>query len=181
MLVKGNLQQLVLSSDIERLVGLEGCLSGNVPTAALASEGGVDGPCGQLARAKTVKVVFGPGTFLNEAAEQIDEQLTSQTTAGRSPGQAGRKLVNHAALARGLPASQARTLGQQANKVTLGRFQENLVTLALEYGLTCAAQHRRRELRLERSCSTRPSPSALPSRASPICSRALTQRWYRCG
>src|SRR6202043_389585 len=40
VLVKGDLQQLVLSSDVGRLVGLEGCLSGNVPTAALASEGG---------------------------------------------------------------------------------------------------------------------------------------------
>ena len=33
VLVKGNLQQLVLSSDIERLLGLEGCLSGNVPAS----------------------------------------------------------------------------------------------------------------------------------------------------
>ena len=90
VLVKGDLQQLVLSSDIDRLVGLEGCLSGNVPASALAHEGGRDGPCGQLARAKTVKVVFGPGTFVNEAANQIDEQLASADQAGRSPGQAGR-------------------------------------------------------------------------------------------
>ena len=40
VLVKGDLQQLVLSTDIERLVGLEGCLSGNVPASALASVGG---------------------------------------------------------------------------------------------------------------------------------------------
>ncbi len=46
MMVKGNLQQLLLSSDIDRLVGLEGCLSGNVPAAGLAREGGRDGPCG---------------------------------------------------------------------------------------------------------------------------------------
>ena len=59
VLVKGSVQQLVLSSDVGRLLGLEGCLSGNVPVAALASEGGQSGPCGQLARAKTVKVVFG--------------------------------------------------------------------------------------------------------------------------
>ena len=40
----------------------------NLPTAALAEEGGANGPCGQLTRSKAVKVVFGPGTFLNEAA-----------------------------------------------------------------------------------------------------------------
>src|SRR5271155_2183720 len=71
VLVKGNLQQLVLSSDLERLAGLEGCVGGTAPASALATEGGANGPCGQLARARTVKVVFGPGTFLNEAASQI--------------------------------------------------------------------------------------------------------------
>jgi uncharacterized protein len=136
VLVKGNLQQLVLSSDIERLAGLEGCLSGNVPTKALASEGGVDGPCGQLARAKTVKVVFGPGTFLSEAAEQIDEELTAETHQAEAQAKQAERVVYRAAVGRGLPASEARTLSKQANKVTIGRFQASLVKLALEYGLT---------------------------------------------
>ncbi len=136
VLVKGNLQQLVLSSDIDRLVGLEGCLSGNVPASALASEGGPSGPCGQLARAKTIKVVFGPGTFINEAANQIDEQLAAETQQAEAQAKQAEHVVSRAALARGLSASQARTLGQQASKITIGRFQENLVTLALEYGLT---------------------------------------------
>ena len=136
VLVKGNLQQLVLSSDIERLAGLEGCLSGNVPTSALAAEGGVNGPCGQLARAKTVKVVFGPGTFLSEAAEQIDEQLTAETRQAEAQAKQAERVVYRAAIGRGLPAAEARTLGRQANKVTIGRFQEGLVKLALEYGLT---------------------------------------------
>jgi len=65
VLVKGSLQKLVLSSDITRLVGLEGCLSGNLPPSALAAEGGASGPCAQIARARTVKVVLGHGTFIN--------------------------------------------------------------------------------------------------------------------
>jgi uncharacterized protein len=136
VLVKGNLQQLVLGSDIDRLVGLEGCLSGNVPASALASEGGRDGPCGQLARAKTVKVVFGPGTFINEAASQIDEQLTTQTKQAQAQAKQAQQVVTRAALAHGLSAAQASALGHEASKVTLGRFQESLVTLALQYGLT---------------------------------------------
>ena len=49
VLVKGDLQQLVLSSDIDRLVGLEGCLSGNVPgERARAARAASNGPCGQL-------------------------------------------------------------------------------------------------------------------------------------
>ncbi len=135
VLVKGNLQQLVLSSDLERLLGLEGCLSGNVPAVAFASEGGANGPCAQLARAKTVKVAFGPGTFLNEAAEQIGKQLASETRQAEAEAKQAESSVYEAALARGLPAPEARTLGRQAKKVSLAGFKSALVTQALEYGL----------------------------------------------
>jgi hydrophobe/amphiphile efflux-3 (HAE3) family protein len=136
VLVKGSLQQLLLSSDLERLVGLEGCLSGNVPVQALGTEGGVNGPCGQLARAHTVKVVLGPGTFVNEAANQIDEQLAAQTKQAEVQARQSEVAVTRAALRRGLSAAEARSLGHQASKITTARFQEGLVTLALEYGLT---------------------------------------------
>ncbi len=136
VLVKGNLQQLVLSSDVDRLVGLEGCLSGNVPKQALAQEGGVDGPCGQLAKAKTVKVVFGPGTFINEAAEQIDEQLRVQTKQAEAAAKQAEVVVRKAALARGESTEAAEKLAEQASSITLARFKEGLATLALQYGLT---------------------------------------------
>jgi uncharacterized protein len=136
VVVRGSLQQLLLSSDIDKLVGLEGCLSGNVPVSALASEGGVRGPCGQLARAKAVKVVLGPGTFVNEAAEQIDEQLTSQTKQAEAQAHAAQRVVTRAALAQGHSAAEAQTLGAQASSITMKRFQEGIATLALQYGLT---------------------------------------------
>ncbi len=136
VLVKGDLQQLVLSSDLERLLGLEGCLSGNVPASALAAEGGRDGPCGKLARAHAVKVVLGPGTFVNEAANQIDEQLALAAAQAQAEAAQAERVVSQAARARGLPESEARALGRQAAKVTTGRFQESLATIALQYGLT---------------------------------------------
>jgi predicted RND superfamily exporter protein len=136
VLVKGDLQQLVLSEDIDRLIGLEGCLSGHVPASALAGEGGARGPCGQLAKAHSVKVVFGPGTFINEAVDQIDEQLANETKQAETQAKQAQRTVTQAALHRGLPAAEARALGQQAAKITTARFQESLVTLALQYGLT---------------------------------------------
>ena len=136
VLVKGSLQQLVLSSDLDRLVGLEGCLSGNVPTSALAAEGGRDGPCGRLARARTVQVVFGPGTFVNEAANQIDEQLAAQTRQAEVQSRQAERVVAAAALARGLTATAARALGRQASGITTARFRESLARIALRYGLT---------------------------------------------
>ncbi len=136
VLVKGNLQQLLLGSDLERLVGLEGCLSGNVPASALGAEGGANGPCGQLARAHTVKVVLGPGTFVNEAANQIDEQLALQTKQANAQAKQAERVVRAQARKRGLSEAEADALGHEASKITTGRFQEGLVTLALEYGLT---------------------------------------------
>jgi hydrophobe/amphiphile efflux-3 (HAE3) family protein len=136
VVVKGSLQQLLLSSDIDRLVGLEGCLSGNVPPAGLAHEGGSNGPCGRLERAKTVKVVLGPGTFVNEAAGQIDEQLSTQTRQAEAQAAEAERVIRRAALRRGLAPGEAQTLGRQASKITMARFQEGLVTVALQYGLT---------------------------------------------
>ena len=136
VLVKGDLQQLVLSSDLGRLVGLEGCLSGNIPASGLTAVGGPRGPCGQLARAKTVKVVFGPGTFISEAAGQIDEQLALQTKQAEAQARQSQRVVSQAALARGLSSGEAQALGRQASAVTIARFQESLARLALQYGLT---------------------------------------------
>jgi hypothetical protein len=136
VLVKGDLQQLVLSSDVDRLVGLEGCLSGNIPPRGLAGVGGASGPCGQLAKARTVKVVFGPGTFINEAAEVGNEQLTAQTKQAEAAAKQAEQVVSKAALAHGESAEEARKLGKQASSITLARFKEGLATLALQYGLT---------------------------------------------
>jgi uncharacterized protein len=138
VLVKGNLQQLVLSSDIDRLLGLEGCLSGNVPPAGIAKEGGPHGPCGQLAATHPVKVVLGPGTFINEAALQINSQLSSQSSQAQAQAKQAEQVVYKEAIARKLGAAQARKLSQQAGKATLAGFEASVATLALQYGLNAA-------------------------------------------
>ncbi len=71
VLAKGDLQELVLSSNVFRLLRLEGCLSGNVPEGAKP----IPGPCAELARLDPVEFVSGPATFLNESVVQIDRQL----------------------------------------------------------------------------------------------------------
>ncbi len=138
VLVQGELQRVLLSNDLERLVGLEGCLSGKVPASALGVEGGRSGPCGRLAAAKTVKVVFGPGTFLNEAAAQIDEQLVALNAHAHAKGTEAEHSVSRAALARGHSAAEAQQLGGEARRVTEAGFRASLFSLALEYGLTSA-------------------------------------------
>jgi predicted RND superfamily exporter protein len=71
VLAKGDLQGLILTPNVFRLLRLEGCLSGKVPAGAKA----IPGPCAELARLDPVEFVSGPATFLNEAVVQIDRQL----------------------------------------------------------------------------------------------------------
>jgi hydrophobe/amphiphile efflux-3 (HAE3) family protein len=136
VVVQGNVQQLVLSSDIEQLAGLEGCLSGNVPPAGLAQEGGAGGPCGQIERAHTVKVVLGPGTFINEAATQIDQQLTAQSKQAQTQAAQAERVVRAAALARGHSAAEAAQLGKQASSITMTRYAQEVLSEGLRYGLS---------------------------------------------
>lgn len=71
VLVEGDLQQLVLTPNLGRLLRLEGCLSANVPAGVRP----IPGPCAELAKLRPVESVNGPATFLNEAVIQIDRQL----------------------------------------------------------------------------------------------------------
>ena len=80
VVVRESTVRIALGEDLGRVFGLEGCLAGNA-TKGAAPPGGKNGPCARLAQAKPAKVVFGPGTFINEAVSQIDEQLRSYATA----------------------------------------------------------------------------------------------------
>ncbi len=138
VLVKGSLQQLVLSEDIDRLDRTRGMSLGQRPgQPRLRQEGAFDGPCGQLAKEHMPsRSSSGQGRLSNEAIEQIDEQLANQTKQAQQQAKQAQRTVTQAALRRGLSAAEARALGLQAAKITTARFQESLVTLALQYGLT---------------------------------------------
>ncbi|HEV7769550.1 MAG TPA: MMPL family transporter [Solirubrobacterales bacterium] len=71
VLAKGDLQRLILTDNLFRMLRLEGCLSGRVPEGAKP----LPGPCTELAEMGPVEFVAGPGTFLNEAVVRIEAQL----------------------------------------------------------------------------------------------------------
>ncbi len=128
---------VVLTADLGRVLGLEGCLSGNVP-AGRTPPGGAGGPCARLAATKPVKVVFGPGTFLNEAVGEISDQLQAASTQQKAQSQKAGDAAYQLALARGRTKAQARALGQQAAQLVTAKFTAQVVGLALRYGLTSA-------------------------------------------
>jgi predicted RND superfamily exporter protein len=136
VMVQGNLEDLLLSSDIDRLLGLEGCLAGKVPPAGLPREGGANGPCGQLGRLGTVKVVIGPGTFVNEAVEQIDQLLIVQGTRAERQATQDERAVRRLALAQGRSGAEASKLGAEAGKITRERYAQEVAVLGAEYGIS---------------------------------------------
>jgi hydrophobe/amphiphile efflux-3 (HAE3) family protein len=87
VLAEGDLQRLVLTSNVFRLLRLEGCLSGKVPKGAKP----IPGPCTELAELDPVEFVAGPATFLNESVIQIDAQL--RRLAQRVPPQRFREFL----------------------------------------------------------------------------------------
>ncbi len=78
VLVKGQLDQLVLTDNIERLLALETCLAGK-PDQTTGQY--VAASCQEIADLGAVRVVFGPATFLNEAANRANEAIQDQVRA----------------------------------------------------------------------------------------------------
>lgn len=125
---------LVLTDDLGKAAALEGCLAGNVQGAD--APGGARGPCSQMARKRWARVVFGPGTFITEAANQVTGQirlLTEQTT--REAAASGRKAYREA-IARGESPEAAEAARARAIETANQELAGLLVPLALRYGLT---------------------------------------------
>ncbi|MGH2973323.1 MAG: efflux RND transporter permease subunit [Solirubrobacterales bacterium] len=99
VLAEGDLQELILTPNLGRLLRLEGCLSGNVPKGAKP----IPGPCAELAQLHPVQFVVGPGTFLNEAVIQIDSQL--ERLAARVPPEQLREFLLQVAARYGITSA----------------------------------------------------------------------------
>ncbi|WP_270042045.1 MMPL family transporter, partial [Solirubrobacter ginsenosidimutans] len=134
VLVRGDLPRLVLTSDLNRLLGLEGCLSGNAPAGA-AVPGGASGACAALAREKPVRVVYGPGTFINSSVEELTAQLQGRTRARAAQADRAKEAATKLALGQGRSAAEARKLGKQAEQLVYAQFAQELLALNAKYGL----------------------------------------------
>jgi uncharacterized protein len=139
VLVREPITKLALTSDINRVLGLEGCISGNAPKSRVPP-GGSSGPCARLARTKPVKVVFGPGTFLNEAVGQIQDQFAAESGAKAAQAERAAKAARALARSQHKSPAQVRKLGAQAKQLVYAEFTRNVLSLALKYGITSTPQ-----------------------------------------
>jgi uncharacterized protein len=127
----GNLPGILLTEDVDRIRGLEGCLSGNLPVGAQAPAPA----CAGLAKSKPIKVVQGPGTFINESARQIASRFDAIRNRRIALAErAARKL----AAAQGLGKAEQDRLAQSARQLVIARFKRDVLRLGLLYGFTGA-------------------------------------------
>jgi hydrophobe/amphiphile efflux-3 (HAE3) family protein len=134
VLARGDLPNLVLTSNLGRLVGLEGCLSGNKPEGQEAP-GGAGSPCDRLAQTKPVQVVYGPGTFINAAAGEINDQIQVQMRTKAAEAARAARAARRVARAQGKSAAEQKRLGESARQLVYAQFIRDLLQINLRYGL----------------------------------------------
>ncbi|MEJ7825742.1 MAG: MMPL family transporter [Solirubrobacteraceae bacterium] len=135
VLVRGDLRKLLLTQDLERLLGMEGCIAGTAPAGA-SPPGGSDGPCARLARMRPVKVVLGPGTFINTAVRELRAGYERRVVQSRVLADAAAATARNRARRDGLDSATARRRGDRARSKVESSFSGELLALASRYGLT---------------------------------------------
>jgi uncharacterized protein len=131
VLARKDLRSLVLTEDLGQLLLLESCLSGNLAETAAASAEGQDPPpavCSEIAELGATRVVFGPATFLNQAAAGAQDNISAQygrvtEQAQEAAAEAAREARRDGADAQGQQAA-AYAASQQVLERAVSRFGE---------------------------------------------------------
>ncbi len=127
VLISTPLTRLLAPAELRRVTELEACLAGQydsfdarveayrpVAAGSHAAYGGADSACGELMRARAVKVVYGPGTFLNHAVSTVNDDLRTTLAAARAADRAAATTAGKLAISRGLSRSQAQQIARAA-------------------------------------------------------------------
>jgi uncharacterized protein len=133
VMVQGELSRTILTQDLSRVLALEGCISGNVPTKGLRELPAV---CRELAEFKPAKAVYGPGTFINTAAGQIADQFGARQKASAAQADRAARAARRLSARRGDPPAEQRRLAQAARQAAQAQFLQQVLQLGLRYGLT---------------------------------------------
>ena len=136
VLVRGDLEKLMLTSDLSKLLSLEGCLSGNAPGGEVITGQPAPEPCAELAKTKPARVVYGPATFLNQFAIQAEKLLKAQSQAAVRQSRVAAAEAALAARRQGASEETQIVAGRAAAQEVIAQFQEQLLQLATRYGQT---------------------------------------------
>jgi uncharacterized protein len=134
VLVRGDLQNLVLTSNLGKILILEGCLAGTATEAQLARGIATPEACGEIAERRPARVVYGPGTFMSTFAEQINRQVQQQGQAALTEARAAAQAALRQARQQGLSAAQAQAAAEAAQQGVFDRYRQLFGTIGLRYG-----------------------------------------------
>src|SRR3954468_24656089 len=129
IMAKGDLRHTVETSDLGRLLQLEGCLAGNVPKQGLKELPPV---CTTLANEHPVKVVYGPGTFVNTAAGEILDGLNARKAAKAKEAQQAAAAARELAKKRGYSKARQNRLATEASSLVYAQFVQQTLALAVK-------------------------------------------------
>jgi uncharacterized protein len=136
ILVKGDLRQLLLTSNLGKLLTLESCLSGKAKGGQVISGQPAPAPCAAIAKLDPSQVVFGPATFLNQFAIEASDLYQKQARATAiKADRAGRRAAALAAK-RGYSKAQQQQAALAASQEVKQKFTQQMLTLATKYGQT---------------------------------------------
>jgi hydrophobe/amphiphile efflux-3 (HAE3) family protein len=149
VLIREPLTDLVGTPDLTTVTQLEACLAGQYPvrdpklqafTPAAAgthsAAGGPGSPCGKLMASDAVKVVYGPGTFLNRAVAAVNTQIQGLLTSARQSVTTAQRSAYALALRRGLGRRRARSEASAAGQFEEQQQLQTLAHLYLNSGIT---------------------------------------------
>jgi predicted RND superfamily exporter protein len=139
ILIQQKLTDTVLTADLGRVVGLEGCLAGNVPKGQKPL-GPRNGPCWDIAKAKPARVVFGPGTFLNTSVGRLADEYAARFSQLQSLATESGKRARTQARKQGLSAAETKQLVEQAQQQATAPLIQQAMQLATRYGLNPLSQ-----------------------------------------
>jgi hydrophobe/amphiphile efflux-3 (HAE3) family protein len=134
VLVEGNLRDLVLTSNLGKLLALEGCLGGNAPGGQVFTDEPAPAPCAAIAEAKPAQVVYGPGTFLNQFATQASRLLNQQSNAAVEQAREAATRAAGRARREGLSEEDQQAAARAAASEVITGFYQQVQELALRYG-----------------------------------------------
>ena len=134
VLVKGDLDRLVLTSDLGKLLSLEGCLSGNVEGGRVFTDEPAPEPCARLAEDQPAQAVLGGATFLNQSAIQATNVLKEQARAAKRQARDAAVAAALDARRQGLDEAQQAAAAQAAAQEVLTNFQQQIIQLSIDYG-----------------------------------------------
>jgi hypothetical protein len=136
ILVKGDLQQLLLTSNLGKLLGLESCLSGKANGGEVFKDQPAPAPCAAIAKLNPSAVVFGPATFLNQFAIEANKLLQQESEATLERARQVAQQAVARAKRQGFSQAEAEQAGLAAGQEVFQQFQQQLVNLAVTYGQT---------------------------------------------